>query len=107
MLGLFGLFGLVIGLVLLVIFFRIVFAILAWPFQALFWLLGGIVHLILLPFQLLGIALLMVVIVPVVLIGVPILVAVGIPLLLLAGLLLPVLLILGGLALFGRLFAGR
>ena len=107
MLGLLGLFGLVIGLVLVVVFFKIVLAILAWPFQLLFWLLGGILQLILLPFQLLGIALLMVVLVAGLLIGVPFLLAVGVPLLVLAGLLLPILLVVGGLVLLGRLFASR
>lgn len=103
MLGLLGLFGLVIGLVLVVVFFKIVLALLVWPFRALFWILGGLF----LPFQLLGIAMLALVVVPVLLIGLPILLGIGVPVLLLAGLLFPLLLVVGGLLVLGRLFAGR
>lgn len=107
MLGLLAFFGLVIGLVLVAVFFKVVFAILVWPLRALFWLLGGLFHLILLPFQLLGIAMLAIVAVPMLLIGLPIVLAMGIPVLLLAALLVPLLLLVGGLAVLRRLFAGH
>ena len=67
--------------------FKLTFAVLLLPFTALFWVLGGLFKLVVLPFKLVGGILLALMLVPVLLIGMPILLSLGLPLLLLGGLL--------------------
>lgn len=99
MLGVFALFGLVAGLAVLAVFFRIIFAIVTWPFRLLFWILGGLFSLLLLPFQLLGAALFVILLLPALLIGLPILLVVGVPVLVIGAIALPLILVAGGLLL--------
>lgn len=60
---------------------KLLFSILLLPFKAVFWVLGALFQLVLLPFQILGGLLLALLFVPLVLIGLPVLLGVGLPLL--------------------------
>ena len=102
-LGLLALFGLFAGLVVLVVFFKIIFAIVVWPFRLLFWILGGLFSLLLLPFQLLGVAMLGLLLLPMLILGLPLLLVVGIPVIVIAAIALPLILVGGGLLLVGKL----
>lgn len=46
--------GLVAGVVVLASVFKVALVVLLWPIKALFWLIGGLFKLILLPFQFVG-----------------------------------------------------
>ena len=107
MLELFAIFGLVAVLVLVLLFFKVLFALLLWPFRVAFWLIGALIALVLLPFQLVGGALLLVLLVPAVLVGLPLLLVVGVPLLIVGGALLGVGLLVGGIAAVGGLILGH
>lgn len=92
--------------VLLVLFFKVVAAILIWPLKALFWVLGGLFTLILLPFQIVGGLLLAVLLMPVLLAGFVLVVGVGAPLLAVLGVGVVILAVVGTLALLGGLLLG-
>lgn len=100
------LIGLLAGLLLLGLFFKVVFAILLWPLKAVFWVLGGLFHLILLPFQFLGGLLFAVLFLPLVLLGGLLLLGVGAPLLAILGIALAFWVVGGLLAIVGGLLFG-
>jgi hypothetical protein len=100
------LFGLLGALLLMALFFKIVFAILFWPIKAVFWILGGILQLILLPFQLVGGILFAILFLPLLLLGTVFLFGIGVPLLAVLGLGLAVWIVGGILALLGGLLLG-
>ena len=98
--------GVLGGLVLLALFFKVVFAIVLWPLKALFWVLGGILALILLPFQFLGGILFALVILPLMLVGMVLLLGVGVPILAILGVALAIWIVGGMLAILGGLLLG-
>jgi hypothetical protein len=84
MLELFGL-AVAIGFCVLACFailgiLKVAFAILFFPIAAFFWLVGGALKILFLPFQLLGGLILALVLLPLLLIGLPLLIGVGVPL---------------------------
>ncbi len=85
---------------------RFLFAVLLLPFKLLFFALGAIVQLVLLPFQILGGAILLLVFLPLLLIGLPVLLGLGLPLLVLAGGLGVLFLIGAGLCALGSVLFG-
>lgn len=99
--------GLLAALFLLAGFvLKVVFTVLLWPFKTLFWLLGGLFSLIVLPFQLLGGLLMLLVLVPLAIAAVPLVLGIGIPLILVGVVLLPVLLVVAlGCWIVGAIFA--
>jgi hypothetical protein len=102
------LLGLVACLVLFVLFAKVLFAILFLPFKILFFVLGGLLQLIFLPFQLLGGLLAMFLLLPLLGLGFALTLAVGIPLLLfVTGMLVVLGLFVGGAWLLGGLVFGR
>lgn len=100
--------ALLAGLVLFVLFAKICFAILVWPFKFLFFLIGAFFTLLFLPFQLLGGLLLLLLILPLLGLGLAIALTIGIPVLLFfGGMLLLVALFVGGALLVGGLLFGH
>ena len=91
------------GVVLVALFAKVAFGILCWPFKALFWILGGLFALLLLPFQLLGAVILAVIAIPLVVLGLVLAVGVALPVLLVVGAVVMVALVLGGIAAVGAL----
>jgi hypothetical protein len=74
--------ALVVGLLIVgALFFRLILKILFFPFTVLFWVLGGIFQLLLLPFKILGGLVVLLVFLPLALVGLPLLLGLGIPLL--------------------------
>jgi len=98
--------GLLGGLLLMALFFKVVFAILLWPFKLVFWILAGVFQLVLLPFQFLGGILFVILFLPLLLLGGVVLLGVGVPLLAILGLGLAVWIIGGILAIVGGAFFG-
>jgi hypothetical protein len=76
------LLGLIFGVILLAAAAKLVFALVAGLLHGVFWIVGGLFKLILLPFQLLGGLVLAALLLPLLLVAVPVLLAVGVPLLL-------------------------
>lgn len=98
------LLGLFFGIVLLAVAAKLVFGAIAVLFHGVFWIVGGLFKLILLPFQLIGGLVLAAIMLPLLILAVPVLLAVGVPLLL-VGAGLTCLLVLGlVMAAFAGLF---
>jgi hypothetical protein len=100
------LLGLVGGLLLLALFFKVTLAVLFWPLKAVFWVLGGLFSLILLPFQFLGGLLFAVLFLPLLLLGMVLVVGLGAPLLVILGVALALWIVGGVLAILGGLLFG-
>ncbi|MBZ0267907.1 hypothetical protein K8I85_07115 [bacterium] len=98
--------GLLGGLLLLAFFFKVVLAIVFWPLKALFWVLGGLLTLVLLPFQFLGGLLFAVLFLPLLALGLVVMVGVGAPLLAILGIALAVWVVGGLVAIVGGLLLG-
>lgn len=98
--------GLIAAAFLFVVFFKVAVAIIIWPIQAVFWLLGGLFKLILLPFQFVGGILFAVLVLPLIVLGVVLACGVGIPLLAILGVALALWIVGSVLALIGSLFLG-
>jgi hypothetical protein len=73
-----GLIGL---LIVGALFCRLLLKIIFFPFVALFWVLGGIFGLLILPFKILGGLVVFLIVLPLALVGLPLLLGLGLPIL--------------------------
>jgi len=101
------LLGLLGGLLLLaVFFFKVTMAIVFWPLKAVFWILGGLLTLVLLPFQFLGGLLFALLFLPLLVLGIVVTIGVGAPLLAILAFAVAIFVVGGLLAILGGLLFG-